>query len=131
MRALDFASAGGCREPLYPYADLLNFSNRNATRSLSVLGSSRQLDQCTGHHFEPEAAIEIRVVRDDEHDPAQHIIDGAVINAVTGDHLIVDAGNGHDLRWDGRAGIFEPLPGASKQDGSESYGRHGNVGSGA
>jgi hypothetical protein len=35
MRALDFASAGGCREPFYPYADLLNFSNRNASRSLS------------------------------------------------------------------------------------------------
>ena len=60
MRALDFASAGGCREPFYPYADLLNFSKpeRQPLPIGIILGSSRQLDQCTGHHFEPEAAIE-------------------------------------------------------------------------
>jgi hypothetical protein len=31
---------------------------------------------------------------------------------VTGDHLICDSGNVRDLRWDRKAGIFEPLPGA-------------------
>jgi hypothetical protein len=41
------------------------------------------LDQCTGHHFEPEAAIEIRVVRDDEHDPPKQIVEGAIVNTLT------------------------------------------------
>ena len=31
---------------------------------------------------------------------------------MTGDHLICDSGNVRDLRWDRKAGIFEPLPGA-------------------
>ena len=64
-----------------------------------------------GKPFLQEAAIEIRIVGDDEHDPAEQIVDGVIVNAVTGDHLIGNAGNFRDLRWDRKAGIFEPLPG--------------------
>ena len=49
---------------------------------------------------------------DDEDDPAQQIVDNAIVDAVTGDHLIGDAGDLRDLRWDRKTGIFEPLPGA-------------------
>jgi|SRR5271163_477172 len=59
-----------------------------------------------------EAAVEIGMMGDDEHYPAKQIVDGAFVNPVIGDHLIGDAGNGRDLRRDGKAGIFEPLPGA-------------------
>jgi len=68
-----------------------------------------------GEHGKPslqEAAVEIRVVGDDEHYLAQQIVDGSIVNAVTRDHLIGNAGNLRDLRWDRKAGIFEPLPGA-------------------
>ncbi len=59
-----------------------------------------------------EAAVEIRVVGDDEQYPAQQIVDGSIVNAMTGDHLICDAGNVRNLRRDRETGIFEPLPGA-------------------
>jgi hypothetical protein len=62
--------------------------------------------------FLQEAAVEIRMMGDHEHHPAQQIVDGSIVDAVTGDHLIGDAGNGRDVRRDGKAGIFEPLPGA-------------------
>jgi hypothetical protein len=45
-------------------------------------------------------------VGDDEYCPAQQIVDRAIINAVTRDHLISAAGNGCDLRRDRKAGIF-------------------------
>ena len=38
--------------------------------------------------FLQEAAVEIRIVGDDEDDPAQQIIDGAIVDALTGDHLV-------------------------------------------
>ena len=42
----------------------------------------------------------------------QQIVDGAIVDAVTDDHLIGNAGNLRDLGRDRNAGIFEPLPGA-------------------
>jgi hypothetical protein len=54
-------------------------------------------------------------VSDDEHDPPEQIVDGTIVNAVTGDHLIGDAGNGRHLARDGKAGIFEPLPGSFEE----------------
>jgi hypothetical protein len=60
--------------------------------------------------FLPEAAVELCMVGDDEHDPTQKIIDGVFVDAVTGDHQIGNAGNFRDLGWDGKAGIVEPLP---------------------
>jgi len=38
--------------------------------------------------FLQEAAIEIRVVGDDQDNPVEQIVDGSVVKAVTGDHLI-------------------------------------------
>jgi hypothetical protein len=35
-----------------------------------------------------------------------------IVDAVTGDHCIGDAGDLRDFRWDRKSGIFEPLPGA-------------------
>ena len=52
------------------------------------------------------------MVGDDQHDSAQQIVDGSIVDSVTSDHLIGDAGNGRDLRRDRNAGIFKPLPGA-------------------
>jgi hypothetical protein len=51
-------------------------------------------------------------VGDDEHYPAQQIIHSAIVDAVTGDHLIGNAGNVRDLGRDRKARIFESLPGA-------------------
>ncbi len=65
-----------------------------------------------GKPFLQEAAVEIRVVGDDEHYPAQQIVDGSIIDAVTGDHLIANTGDLRDLGRDRESGIFEPLPGA-------------------
>jgi hypothetical protein len=59
-----------------------------------------------------EAAIKIRVVGYDKHHSAQQIVDDSVVDAMTGDHLIGNAGDLRDLGGDGKAGIFEPLPGA-------------------
>jgi hypothetical protein len=79
-------------------------------RRLRYFGLSAGLDisaaarpMFSGEHGKPflqEAAIEIGVVRDDEHYPVEQIVDGAVINAVTGDHLIGDARNLRYLRQD-------------------------------
>src|SRR5690242_5335717 len=60
--------------------------------------------------FLQEAAVEISVMGDDEDDPDQQIVDGSIIDAKTGDHLIGNAGDGRDLRRDRKAGIFGPLP---------------------
>src|SRR5689334_16710948 len=60
--------------------------------------------------FLQKVAVEIRMMGYDQHHPAQQIIDGTVIDAVPGDHLIGDAGNPGDLRREGSAGIFEPFP---------------------
>src|ERR1700758_3135704 len=49
---------------------------------------------------------------DDEDCPAQQIVDSAIVDAVTSDHLTGNPGNLCDLRRDGKAGIFKPLPGA-------------------
>ena len=46
------------------------------------------------------------MVGDDEHDPAQQIFYGSIVNLVPGDHLIGDAGDVRYLRRDGKAGIF-------------------------
>lgn len=59
-----------------------------------------------GKPFLQEASIEIRVVGDDEDDPIEQIVDGAIVDAMTGDHLIGNTGDLRDLRWDGKAGIF-------------------------
>jgi hypothetical protein len=48
--------------------------------------------------FLQEAAVEISVVGDDEHHPAQQIVDGTFVDAVTGHHFIGNAGNFRDLR---------------------------------
>ena len=52
------------------------------------------------------------MVGDDEDAPAKQIGDGCIVDAVTGDHLIGNAGDFCDLARDRKAGIFEPLPGA-------------------
>jgi len=65
-----------------------------------------------GEPFLQEAAIEIRIVGDDEHYPVEQTVDGGIVNAVTCDHLIGNAGHVRNLRWDRNGGIFEPLPGA-------------------
>jgi len=65
-----------------------------------------------GKSFFQEAAIEIRIVGDEEHYPAKQIADSGIINPATSDHLIGDAGNSRDLGRDRETGIFEPLPGA-------------------
>ena len=57
-----------------------------------------------------EAAVEIRMMGDDEDDPAKQIIDGLFVDPMTSGHLIGNAGDLRDLRWDGKAGIFEPFP---------------------
>jgi hypothetical protein len=46
-----------------------------------------------GEHGKPslqEAAVERGVMGDDEHDPAQQIVDGPIVDAVTGDPTIGD-----------------------------------------
>jgi hypothetical protein len=58
-----------------------------------------------------EASIEIRVVGDDEHYPAQQIVYGAIVNPVTGDQLIGYSGNVRYFGRNGNARIFEPFPG--------------------
>jgi hypothetical protein len=45
-------------------------------------------------------------------DPAKQIIDSLFVDPMAGDHLIGDAGDLRDLRWDRKAGVFQPLPGA-------------------
>jgi hypothetical protein len=82
------------------------------------LPSSRYRLGCTPNiswqRWEPffeEAAVERGVVGDDEHYPAQQIVDGSIVNAVTGDQMIGNAGNGRDFRQNGKARIFGPLPG--------------------
>ena len=65
-----------------------------------------------GKPFFQEAAVERSVVGDDEHDLLQQIVDGLIVDPLTGDHLIGNAGDVRDLRRDRAAGIFEPLPGA-------------------
>jgi len=64
----------------------------------------------SGKPFFEESAVEIRIVGDDEHDPAQQIVGGAIVDAVTGDHLIGYAGDIRDLGRDWKAGIFKPFP---------------------
>ena len=44
------------------------------------------------------AAVERGVVGDDEYDPLEQIVDGGIVNALTGDHLIGDPGQGRDFR---------------------------------
>src|SRR6266404_4295467 len=65
-----------------------------------------------GKPFLQEATIKSGIVGDDEYGPPEQIVDGPIVNAVTGDHLIGNAGNVRDIRRDRKAGIFEPLPGA-------------------
>jgi hypothetical protein len=65
-----------------------------------------------GKSYFQKAAIEIRIVGDEEHYPAKQIVDGVFVDAVTGNDLIGNAGNFRDLRRDRKSGIFEPLPGA-------------------
>jgi hypothetical protein len=65
-----------------------------------------------GKSFLQEAAVEIRMMGNDEDDPAKQIIDGAIVDALTGDHLIGNAGDLDDFRRDRKAGIFEPFPSA-------------------
>jgi hypothetical protein len=54
----------------------------------------------------------LQLCSDDEYHSAQEIVHGSIVDAVTGDRLICDSGNVRDLRWDRKAEIFEPLPGA-------------------
>ena len=62
--------------------------------------------------FLQEATGEIRIMRDDEDNPVEQIVDGSIVDAVTGDHLIGNAGDLRDLGRDARARIFQPFPGA-------------------
>jgi hypothetical protein len=67
-----------------------------------------------GKGWEPffeKAAVEIRIVSDDENDPSQKIVDRSIINPVSRDHLIRDVSNLCDLTRDRKTGIFEPFPG--------------------
>jgi hypothetical protein len=57
----------------------------------------------SGKPFFQEATIEIRVVGDDEDNPVEQIVDGSVVDAVTGDHLIGNAADLCDFRRDRRA----------------------------
>src|SRR5215471_11942847 len=59
-----------------------------------------------------EAAIEIGVVGDNEHYPVEQIVDSVIVDVLTGDHLVGNAGNLDDLGWDRKTRIFEPLPAA-------------------
>src|SRR5215472_6537924 len=56
-----------------------------------------------------EAAIEIGVVGDNEHYLVEQIADGGTVDALTGDHLVGNAGDLDDLGWDRKTRIFEPL----------------------
>jgi hypothetical protein len=51
-------------------------------------------------------------VRNDEYHPVQQIVDGAIVNALAGDHRIGNAGDLRDFRRDRKARMFEPFPGA-------------------
>ena len=59
-----------------------------------------------------EAAIEIGVVGDNEHYLVEQMVDGVIVDASTGDHLVCNAGDLDDLGWDRKTRIFEPLPAA-------------------
>src|SRR6516165_1520814 len=59
-----------------------------------------------------EAAIEIGVVGDNEDHSPQEIVDTVIVDALTGDHLVGNAGDLDDLSWDRKTRIFEPLPAA-------------------
>ena len=84
------------------YAGFLNCSNRIASsRSRSGRSSIRfgllisvpAIPLTRREHRKPffqEAAVERGVMGDDEHDPAQQIVDGPIVDAVTGDHPIGD-----------------------------------------
>ena len=63
-----------------------------------------------GKTFLQKAAVETRVVGDNEHYPVEQIVDGVFVDALTGDHLIGNAGHASDLRRDRKARIFEPFP---------------------
>jgi len=66
-----------------------------------------------------EAAVEIRIMGDDEHYPPQQIVDGAIVDAVIGDHLIGNAGNVRDEGYGGRSR-------SRPQQRITSPGEHGN-----
>jgi len=57
-----------------------------------------------------EVAVERGVVGGDEHDAPEQIVDGAIVDAMSGHHLIGDPGQAGDLGRDRKAGAFEPLP---------------------
>src|SRR5215831_16976641 len=65
-----------------------------------------------GKPFLQEAAVEGGVMGDDKHYAAQQIVDGAIVDAVAGDHCIGNAGNSRDLGRNRNSGVFEPLPSA-------------------
>ena len=45
-----------------------------------------------GEPFFQEAAVKSGIMGDDEHNPIQQIVDSLIVDTVTGDHLIGDAG---------------------------------------
>src|SRR6516164_1058262 len=59
-----------------------------------------------------EPAVERGVVSDQKHNPLQQIVDGLIVDALTGDHLIDDARDVRDLSRNREAGVLEPFPGA-------------------
>jgi hypothetical protein len=54
--------------------------------------------------FLQEAAIEIRMMGNDEDDPAKQIVDGVIVNPMTGDNLIGDAA---DFRYEAATATTE------------------------
>ena len=59
-----------------------------------------------------EAAIEIGIVSDNEHYSVEQVVDSVIVDALSGDHLVGNAGDLDDLGWDRKTRIFEPLPAA-------------------
>src|SRR5271165_3415405 len=85
-------------------ADALSFPIDIGTAASPVFGNEG------GKPFLQETAIESSVMGNHEHGPSQQIVDGSIVDAVTGHHLISYPGQVGDLGWDRKAGIFESLP---------------------
>jgi len=67
-----------------------------------------------GKPFLQEAAIEIGVMGNNEHYPVEQVVYDAIIDAMTGNHRIGNAGNLRDLRRDRKTRVIEPFPRAEE-----------------
>jgi len=67
-----------------------------------------------GKPFLQEAAIEIGVMGNNEHYPVEQVVYDAIIDAMTGNHRIGNAGDLRDLRRDRKTRVIEPFPRAEE-----------------